>query len=232
MKIEEKLPSGSLAITVVLRSTPPFLSSVLEKLQFESSSKNAASKITFPGKNYWPFDLKKKKIISAKKNVSPFVSSSSMVALESVDSLTWDPSLFFDIKFLLLKFLDTSIVVKMAPYKWRRGEEWIDGHLELRANNDSINTIDHCTHLKLSTSIEFLQAIDRLLSVYHRGYTFSLLKYEHKKEWKKRREKINQYEKRIKKAITVWTEAPIKRDKNIFNGLVDTWMYLHKSMDA
>lgn len=46
----------------------------------------------------------------------PFDSSSSIVALESVDSLTWDPSLFFDIKFLLLKFLDTSMVVKMAPY--------------------------------------------------------------------------------------------------------------------
>lgn len=50
--------------------------------------------------------------------VLPLVSSSSIVALESVDSFTWDPSLFFDIKFLLLKFLETSMVVKMAPYEW------------------------------------------------------------------------------------------------------------------
>lgn len=48
MKIEEKLPSGSLAMTVVLRSTPPFLSSVFfQKLQFISSSNNSTPKIKF-----------------------------------------------------------------------------------------------------------------------------------------------------------------------------------------
>lgn len=52
MKIEEKLPSGSLAITVVLRSTPPFLSSVFEKLQFKSSSNNPTSKTKFRGEDY------------------------------------------------------------------------------------------------------------------------------------------------------------------------------------
>lgn len=84
MKIEEKLPSGSLAMTVVLRSTPPFLSSAffVEKLQFKSISNNPRLIIiTFRGENYLTFGVK--------INVLPFVaSSSSMVALESVDSLT------------------------------------------------------------------------------------------------------------------------------------------------
>lgn len=45
----------------------------------------------------------------------PFESSSSIVVLESVDSFTWDPSLFFDIMFLLEKFRVANIVVRIAP---------------------------------------------------------------------------------------------------------------------
>lgn len=108
----------------------------------------------------------------------PLESSSSIVALESVDSLvTWDPSLFFDIKFLLLKFLETNIVVKMAPYEYAINVIPFENICELsRKAGKKMYWSKIVTHFEFSASIEFLQAINRFLSVYHGCNTFSLLK--------------------------------------------------------
>lgn len=65
---------------------------------------------------------------------------------------------------LLEKFLVANMVVRMAPCGAERG-----------FYRRFINSVCVDTHLKLASGVEFLQAVDSLLSMYNRSNTFALL---------------------------------------------------------